>query len=78
MTEALATSDRTTDAPETTNRSLWGDVWVQYRSHTGAMIGTVIFVTICLLVVFGPLVHTVDPTFNDLRSRNAGISWAHP
>ncbi|MEM8656466.1 MAG: ABC transporter permease [Pseudomonadota bacterium] len=74
MTDATAE----TAIQETSHRSLWGDVWVQYRSHTGAMIGTVIFAAICLLVVFGPFIHTVDPTFNNLQSRNSGITWAHP
>lgn len=63
---------------ETPYRSLWGDVWQQYRRHTGAMLGTVIFVSIALLVVFGPMIHTVDPAYSDLRARNSGITWAHP
>ncbi|MEM6465409.1 MAG: ABC transporter permease [Pseudomonadota bacterium] len=59
-------------------RTLWGDVWVQFRSHKGAMAGTIVFVLICLMVAFGPYIHTVDPQFADYRARNSGISFAHP
>ncbi|MEO1549610.1 MAG: ABC transporter permease, partial [Pseudomonadota bacterium] len=60
------------------SRTLWGDVWVQFRSHKGAMAGTIIFGVICFLVVFGPYMHTVDPQFADYRARNSGISLSHP
>ncbi|MEM9269243.1 MAG: ABC transporter permease [Pseudomonadota bacterium] len=59
-------------------RTLWGDVWVQFRSHKGAMAGTIVFVLICMMVAFGPYIHTVDPQFADYRARNSGISFAHP
>jgi peptide/nickel transport system permease protein len=65
-------------AIDTPERSLWSDVWFQFRHHKGAMAGVVIFATIVLVVVFGPLVHTVDPTYIDIRARNAWPSWAHP
>ncbi len=74
MTDAVAD----TAIQETQHRSLWGDVWVQYRSHTGAMIGTVIFVAICLLVLLGPIFYDVDPNFTNVRDRNAPMSWAYP
>jgi peptide/nickel transport system permease protein len=59
-------------------RTMWGDVWYQYRRHKGAMIGTMVFVLIVVVTLFGPLVHTVDPEFADVRSRNEGFSLAHP
>ena len=63
---------------EEAHRSLWGDVWYQYRHHKGAMAGSVIFFAIVFLVFVGPLIHTIDPTFADYRARDAGISLAHP
>ncbi len=60
------------------HRSLWGDVWRQFRTHTGAMVGVGVFLVIVLGVVFGPWLHTLDPQFLDIRNKNQGISFAHP
>ena len=62
---------------ESKNRSLWGDVWIQYKSHKGALIGTAVFVFILLAVGIGPWIYDVDPTFANIRERNQGPSWAH-
>jgi peptide/nickel transport system permease protein len=63
------------DAPE---RSLWSDVWWQFRQHRGAATGVVILGIILLAVTLGPMLHAVDPQFLDIRARNAGPSRAHP
>ena len=34
----------------TQHRSLWGDVWRQFRKHKGAMTGVIVFIFITLLV----------------------------
>ena len=60
------------------NRSQWGDVWRQFRSHRGAMVALVLFVGIILFVSVGPLIWRMDPTFVDIRARNQGFSLAHP
>lgn len=60
------------------NRSQWGDVWRQFRSHRGAMVALVLFVGIILFVSVGPLIWRIDPTFVDIRARNQGFSLAHP
>ncbi|HEU0220982.1 MAG TPA: ABC transporter permease, partial [Paracoccaceae bacterium] len=60
------------------SRTLWRDVWVQFRRHKGAMVGAAVFTAIVLLVLFGPYIHDVDPQKLDIRAKNAGISWAHP
>ncbi len=70
-------SDATIQA-EAKNRSLWGDVWVQFKSHKGAMVGTFVFVFILLAVAIGPYLWNLDPTFANIRERNQGMSWAHP
>jgi peptide/nickel transport system permease protein len=74
MTDALAPPP----AFEAPARSLWSDVWFQFRHHKGAVAGVVIFTLIILAVVFGPMIHTVDPQFVDVLARNAPPSLAHP
>ncbi len=59
-------------------RSQWADVWAQFRSHRGAMIGMGFFVFICLLVIFGPMLWDIAPNKIDIRAKNQGPSLAHP
>jgi peptide/nickel transport system permease protein len=74
MTDAVAVPV----AIDTPQRSLWSDVWFQFRNHRGAMAGVVIFAVIVFLVVFGPYIWTTDPQFIDVRARNVGPSLDHP
>lgn len=60
------------------HRSLWADVWIQFRHHKGALIGTAVFFFIVFAVVFGPMIHTVDPGHLDFKARNLNPSWEHP
>jgi peptide/nickel transport system permease protein len=60
------------------HRSLWGDVWSQFRTHKGALVGTIVFLLIVMVVVFGPYIHTIDPQFLDIRNKNLSPSWEHP
>ena len=79
MTDATADTLKTSAGEaQQAHRSLWRDVWDQYKTHRGAMVGTVIFVSILLLVIIGPFLWTLDPSYIDIRSRNQGPSWAHP
>lgn len=59
-------------------RSQWLDVWDQYKTHKGALFGSIVFGLILAIVIFGPLVWTLDATYPDIRSRNQGVSLAHP
>ncbi len=59
-------------------RSLWGDVWSQFRTHKGAMVGTVVFLGILIGVAIGPYLWDIDPGFANIRHRNQGMSWEHP
>jgi peptide/nickel transport system permease protein len=60
------------------SRTLWGDVWRQFRKHKGAMVGAAVFFTIVLAVLVGPYLHTVDPKLLDYKAKNAGMTLAHP
>ena len=75
MTDAAAAAPV---AGSTEHRSLWGDVWRQFRAHKGAMVGTAVFGFILLAVIFGPMLWTIDPGETNLRARNQPMSWAHP
>ncbi len=83
MTEQTVTTEQSipreiVSEPLHAHRSLWGDVWRQFRTHKGAMVGMFIFMAIVLLVVFGSYIHTVDPQHLDIKARNQGMTWAHP
>jgi peptide/nickel transport system permease protein len=63
---------------ELRHRSLWLDVWHQFRSHKGAMAGVGVFAFIVLAVLLGPYIHDIDPQYLDYRAKNQGMSLAHP
>jgi peptide/nickel transport system permease protein len=69
-------TERTKSMPA--HRSLWYDVWAQYSTHKGALLGTAIFTLIVLAVVFGPYIHDVDPQYLNIRDRNQAPSLGHP
>lgn len=74
-------TDRSTsamDAPEEAPRNQWWDVWDQFRTHKGAMIGLAVFVLILAAVLIGPWFWSIDPTYIDIRARNQGPNIAHP
>lgn len=72
------------------HRSQWGEVWLQFRQHKGAMIGGSFLLFITFAVLFGSLIWTVDPGKLDIRNKDfrpiytaiwnedAKTSWAHP
>ena len=65
-------------------RTLRQDVWDQFRTHKGALVGLAVFVLILIAVIFGPYVWRLDPGFVDpnpvnmLKLRNQGPSLEHP
>lgn len=62
---------------ESSNRSLWSDVWAQYKTHKGALIGTGVFLFIVFAVFIGPFIYTVDPQYLNIRDKNQGPSMEH-
>ena len=59
-------------------RSQWRDVWDQFKTHKGAMVGLIIFTAILLAVVFGPWLWAVDGAHLDIVKKNKGSSLVHP
>jgi peptide/nickel transport system permease protein len=59
-------------------RNQWWDVWDQFRTHKGALIGTIVFVAILAAVLLGPWLWGVDPKYINIRMREQGPSLAHP
>lgn len=63
---------------DTPQRSLWSDVWYQFRHHRGAIAGVVIFTIIIFLVIAGPWIWNADPTYIDVKARNSWPTLRHP
>ncbi|GAB4261815.1 MAG: ABC transporter permease [Pararhodobacter sp.] len=59
-------------------RNQWWDVWDQFKTHRGALVGSVVFIAILLFCFVGPMLWPYDATYIDIRSRNQGFSLAHP
>ncbi len=67
-----------------TPRSLYRDVWDQFRTHKGAMAGLIVLCLLVFAVLIGPLIWRVDGTYVNpdtaamFKSRNLSPSWEHP
>ncbi|HRV90941.1 MAG TPA: ABC transporter permease [Anaerolineae bacterium] len=59
-------------------RTLWGDVWVQFRKHKLAMFGLVVIVLIVVSVMIGPMIYTRDPEYIDFSVANQAPSLQYP
>ncbi|MEE9428063.1 MAG: ABC transporter permease [Paracoccaceae bacterium] len=79
MTDAAQTAAPADDGSgHRAPRNQWWDVWDQFKTHKGALIGAAFFLFIVLAVFIGPLIWSIEATFIDIRSRNQGPSLAHP
>ncbi len=58
-------------------RTLWGDVWDQYKTHKGALIGTGVFLFILFAVFLGPYIYDVNPQYLNIREKNQEPSLSH-
>ena len=80
----------TSATPAVKTRNQWWDVWDQFKTHKGALIGLCFLVFITLFVVIGPLLWTLDAGKLDVRNKDlrpfyVGLfgadvkwTWAHP
>ena len=64
--------------PSTAHRSLWADVWRQFRRHKGAVVGVALLTIIILASFIGPMVWPHDPYNLDISMANLSPSWEHP
>ena len=78
MTDAVGPSNQQDDDENEVRLSRFQEMWMQFRAHKGAFIGAIIFVTILLIVMIGPLIHTTDPQYLAIRDKNQGSSWQYP
>ncbi|MBU3738587.1 MAG: ABC transporter permease [Rhodoferax sp.] len=82
MTDAEATTHspgRTAvDQADRPPRSQWLEVWDQFKTHRGALVGAGIFLAILLFIFVGPWLWKIDPTYANLLMRNKDPSMAHP
>ena len=72
------------------SRSQWWDVWDQFKTHKGALLGAGFLLFITLFVLIGPLIWQVDPQKLDIRNKDlrpiytaiwdsgAKVSWTRP
>ncbi|WP_323038254.1 ABC transporter permease [Gemmobacter sp.] len=71
-----------TDAAATTSarppRNQWWDVWDQFKTHKGALFGSVVFLSVISLIVLGPWLWALDAKFINIRARDQGMSLVHP
>ena len=71
-------------------RSQWWDVWDQFKTHKGAVMGLGFLIFITLFCMLGPVVWDVDPGKLNIRNKNlrpiinalwdadAKVAWANP
>lgn len=74
MTDSAYSETETIRPP----RNQWLDVWDQFKTHKGALMGAAFFAAILFACFIGPWLWTIDPTYIDIRARNQGPSFAHP
>ena len=75
---------------DTPPRSQWWDVWDQFKSHRGAVVGGGVLLFIVASVVLGPYLWTLDAQKLDIRAKDmrpvyhllwdgeAKAGWGHP
>jgi len=66
------------DAAERPPRNQWLNVWDQFKTHKGALVGAAVFLTILIFVMIGPLVWKTDPSYANLLMRNKVPGWQFP
>ncbi|MEZ5752915.1 MAG: ABC transporter permease [Paracoccaceae bacterium] len=59
-------------------RNQWWDVWDQFKTHKGALVGSVVFIAIVLFCFVGPYLWPHEATYINIRARNQGFSLEHP
>ena len=78
-------TDTTAPAPAIEKpRPLRQDVWDQFRTHKGAMLGLIVLGLLVVFITLGPFLWQIDPAKVEpdaakmILSRNKPPSWEHP
>ena len=66
------------DQAERPPRSQWLNVWDQFKTHKGALVGAAVFLFILAFVLIGPFLYKTDPAFANLLMRNKVPSMQFP
>ncbi|MCY7304898.1 MAG: ABC transporter permease [Rhodoferax sp.] len=77
MTEG-AVKPMAVDQADRPPRNQWLNVWDQFKTHKGALVGAAVFLTILIFVMIGPLVWKTDPGYANLLMRNKVPGWQYP
>ncbi|RIK46204.1 MAG: ABC transporter permease [Chloroflexi bacterium] len=77
-TDSIAPALQLNSQVRRTQRTLWGDAWMQFRRNRLAMLGLVILTLLVLASLLGPVVYDVDPEFIDILAAEQAPSWEHP
>ncbi len=59
-------------------RTLWGDVWRQFRRHRMAMAAVIVLGIICSFVALGDLIWDLDPEYINIVDAYSGMTAEHP
>ena len=77
MSEAVA-KPAVVDQADRPPRNQWLDVWDQFKTHKGALLGAAVFISILLFVLVGPFLWKTDPGYANLLMRNKVPSLQFP
>jgi peptide/nickel transport system permease protein len=61
-----------------TYRSLWGDVWAQFRKHRLAVFGMATLLALVLMSFAGPYIYHKDPHYIVITDSNSAPTAEHP
>ena len=78
VAEASSAVEPSDDLFGAKQRTLWGDVWAQFRRHRPAVVGSVVLAGLILMSFAGPLIYDVDPTYIDVTVTNSPPTREHP
>jgi peptide/nickel transport system permease protein len=78
VAEASGVADPAEDLFATAYRSLWGDVWTQFRKHRLAVLGVFVLLGLVLMSFVGPYIYDKEPDYIDIVDANQGPSAEHP
>lgn len=63
---------------ERKHRTLWGDVWLRFRRHKLAMLGTFVLSFLILSVLIGPIIYDRNPERINILDAEQGPSLQYP